>query len=79
MLLAPPTGVTGAALSGLLKLRDEVKLGAQVREFPLFYLVQVGVGAVFGLFVDLFFATGWLTFTLQLSRYWCRCLRRGLF
>jgi hypothetical protein len=61
VLLAAATGATGAALSGLLKFRDEVKLGAQVREFPLFYLVQVGVGAVFGLFVDLFFATGWLT------------------
>jgi hypothetical protein len=34
-----------------------------LRECPLLDLVQVGVGAVFGLFVDLFFGTGWLTFT----------------
>jgi len=63
VLLAAAAGAAGAALSGLLKFRDEVKLGAQVREFLGFYLMQVGVGAVFGLFVDLFFATGWLKLT----------------
>jgi hypothetical protein len=63
VLLAATAGAAGAALSGLLKFRDEVKLGAQVREFLGFYLMQVGVGAVFGLFVDLFFATGWLKLT----------------
>jgi hypothetical protein len=40
VLLAAAAGAAGAALSGLLKFRDEVKLGAQVREFLAFYLVQ---------------------------------------
>jgi hypothetical protein len=62
VLLATAAGAAGAALSGLLKFRDEVRLGAQVREFLPFYLVQVEVGAVFGLFIDLVFAAGWLTF-----------------
>jgi hypothetical protein len=60
LLLAAAAGASGAALSGLLKFRDEVKLGTQVREFLPFYLVQVVVGAVFGLFIDLVFAAGWL-------------------
>jgi hypothetical protein len=62
VLLAAAAGAAGAALSGLLKFRDEVRLGAQVREFLPFYLVQVEVGAVFGLFIDLVFAAGWLRF-----------------
>ncbi len=62
VVLAAAAGASGAALSGLLKFRDEVRLGAQVREFLPFYLVQVVVGAVFGLFIDLVFAAGWLTF-----------------
>jgi hypothetical protein len=62
VLLATAAGAAGAALSGLLKFRDEVRLGAQVREFLPFYLVQVEVGAVFGLFIDLVFAAGWLRF-----------------
>jgi hypothetical protein len=61
VLLAAAAGASGAALSGLLKFRDEVKLGAQMREFLPFYLVQVGVGAVFGLFIDLIIATDWLS------------------
>jgi hypothetical protein len=62
VLLAAAAGAAGAALSGLLKFRDEVRLGSQVREFLPFYLVQVEVGAVFGLFIDLVFAAGWLRF-----------------
>jgi hypothetical protein len=44
----------------MLKFRDEVRLGAQQREFLSFYLVQTGVGAVFGRFIALVFAAGWL-------------------
>ena len=61
-MLAAAAGASGAALSGLLKFRDEVRLGSQVREFLPFYLVQVGVGAVFGLFINLVFAANWLSF-----------------
>jgi hypothetical protein len=62
VVLAAAAGASGAALSGLLKFRDEVRLGSQVREFMPFYLVQVGVGAVFGLFINLVFAANWLSF-----------------
>ena len=62
VVLAAAAGASGAALSGLLKFRDEVRLGSQVREFLPFYLVQVGVGAVFGLFINLVFAANWLSF-----------------
>jgi hypothetical protein len=60
VLLAAAAGASGAALGGLLKFRDEVKPGAQVREFAPFYYVQVVIGAVFGLFIDIVFAAGWL-------------------
>lgn len=62
VVLAAAAGASGAALSGLLKFRDEVRLGSQVREFLPFYLAQVGVGAVFGLFINLVFAANWFKF-----------------
>ena len=62
VVLAATAGASGAALSGLLKFRDEVRLGSQAREFLPFYLVQIEVGAVFGLFIDLVFAANWLSF-----------------
>jgi hypothetical protein len=62
VLLAAAAGASGAALSGMLKFRDEVKLGTQMREFLPVYLVQVVVGAVFGLFIDLVIAADWLSF-----------------
>jgi hypothetical protein len=62
VLLAAAAGASGATVSGMLKFRDEVRLGAQVREFLPFYLVQAGIGAVFGLFIALVFAAGWLSF-----------------
>jgi len=61
VVLAAAAGLTGAALSGFIKFRDEVRLGAQVRQFMPFYLVQLTVGAVFGLLVVLVVAAGWLT------------------
>jgi len=60
VLLAAAAGASGASLSGLLKFRDEVKLGAQIREFLAFYLVQVIVGGMFGLLVFLVITAGWL-------------------
>lgn len=49
-LLAAAGGGLGAALGGLVKLRDEIVRGAQVREFSAFYLAQLAVGAAVGLF-----------------------------
>jgi hypothetical protein len=60
VLLAAAAGAAGASLSGILRFRDEIKLGAQVREFVPFYFVQFVVGAIFGLLVVLVSATGWL-------------------
>jgi hypothetical protein len=48
-LLAAAAGATGAALGGLIKLRDEVRFGAQIREFVPFFVGQVIVGAAAGL------------------------------
>jgi hypothetical protein len=60
VLLAAAAGASGASLSGLLKFRDEVRLGAQIKEFGALYLAQVIVGGVFGLLVFLVVTTGWL-------------------
>jgi hypothetical protein len=51
VLLAGAAGLAGAALGGLLQLRDEVTRGAQLREFTPFYLGQLLVGATAGLLV----------------------------
>jgi hypothetical protein len=50
-LLAAAAGAAGAALGGLLRLRDEVNFGAQIREFVPFFLGEVVVGAAAGLLV----------------------------
>jgi hypothetical protein len=60
VLLAAAAGAAGASLSGLLKFRDEMKLGSQVRDFWPFYLAQVLVGSVFGLLILLVAAAGWI-------------------
>lgn len=44
VLLAGTAGLSGAALGGLLKLRDEVIRGAQLREFTSFTLVSYSSG-----------------------------------
>jgi hypothetical protein len=45
---AAAAGAAGAALGGLLRLRDEVTLGTQARQFWLFFLGQVLVGVAAG-------------------------------
>jgi len=44
--------VTGAVLGRLLRLRDEVTRGSQVREFMSLFFAQVAVGLITGLFVS---------------------------
>lgn len=58
--LAAVAGAAGASLSGLLRFRDEVRLGSRMREFVPFYLAQVVVGSVFGLLFLLVITAGWL-------------------
>jgi hypothetical protein len=48
-LLAAVAGAAGAALGGLIKLRDEISRGAEMREFAPFFLGQIIVGAAAGL------------------------------
>ena len=45
---ATAAGAAGAALGGLIRLRDEVTLGTQARQFWLFFVGQVLVGAAAG-------------------------------
>ena len=45
LLLAAAAGATGASLGGLLRLRNELRLGAQIREFKPFFFGQPFVGA----------------------------------
>jgi hypothetical protein len=45
---AAAAGAAGAALGGLIRLRDEVTLGGQVRQFLLFFVGQVLVGVAAG-------------------------------
>ena len=45
---AAAAGAAGAALGGLVRLRDEVTLGTQARQFWLFFVGQVLVGAAAG-------------------------------
>jgi hypothetical protein len=50
---AAAAGAAGAALGGLVRLRDEVTLGSQVRQFLLFFVGQVLVGVAAGVVVFL--------------------------
>jgi hypothetical protein len=45
---AAAAGAAGAALGGLIRLRDQVTLGSQVRQFLLFFLGQVLIGVAAG-------------------------------
>jgi hypothetical protein len=58
VVLPAVAGMTGAALGMLLKLRDELQRGSQIREFLPFALAQLVVGATAGLFVSLVEASG---------------------
>jgi hypothetical protein len=50
---AAAAGGAGAALGGLIRLRDEVTLGTQARQFWLFFVGQVLVGVAAGVLVFL--------------------------
>jgi hypothetical protein len=53
VFLPAVSGMTGAALGMLFKLRDELKLGSQIREFLPFAVAQLMVGITAGLFVSM--------------------------
>lgn len=53
VLLAAAAGATGAALGGLVKLRDQLTRGTEIREFAAFFFAQLVIGALAGLVVYL--------------------------
>ena len=55
------TGAVGATLGSLMRLRDQLNLVTQVRQFRTFFLGQVLVGAVASIFTLLIAKTGALT------------------
>jgi hypothetical protein len=61
-LAAIAAGASGAALGGLIKLRDEVTLGSQMRQFWPFFIGQVLIGAAAGLFAFLVVEAGIVKF-----------------
>jgi hypothetical protein len=60
-LAAAAAGATGATLGGLVKLREQVTLGSQVRQFQWFFTGQVIVGAAAGLVTFLVVQAGIVT------------------
>ena len=56
-------GATGASIAGTFKLRDELKLGSDLREFTPAILVQPLVGGVAALFLLITVASGLLDFS----------------
>jgi hypothetical protein len=60
-LAAAAAGAAGAALGGLIKLRDQVSLGSEIRQFRPFFLGQVVTGAAAGLVTFLVQQTGLIT------------------
>jgi hypothetical protein len=60
---ATAAGAAGAALGGLLRLRDEVTLGSEARQFWLFFVGQVLVGAAAGVLTFLVDDGGLITVT----------------
>lgn len=48
-LLTAAGGAAGAALGHLIKLRDDIRRGAELREFAPFFIAQIIVGAAGGL------------------------------
>jgi hypothetical protein len=63
VLLAAAAGLAGAALGGLVELRDKVTRGAQVREFMPFYAGQLLIGVTAGLLVFAADASGLVAIT----------------
>ena len=63
VLAAAAAGLAGAALGGLVELRDEVTRGAQVRAFIPFYAGQLLIGVTAGLLVFSADASGLVAIT----------------
>ncbi|WP_405523462.1 hypothetical protein OG426_09625 [Streptomyces canus] len=60
MLASMAGGATGAALGGLIRLRDHVRLMSDVRQFSAFFIGQVIIGSVAGLVAFLLTRTSFL-------------------
>jgi hypothetical protein len=60
LLLPALAGAAGAALGMIRQLRDELARGSQVREFVVFFLAQLMIGATSGLVVLLLDSTSFL-------------------
>lgn len=58
IVLALVAGGTGAALGGLIKLRDEVQWGTQARRFWPAFVAQILIGSIAGMLAFLVYRTG---------------------
>jgi hypothetical protein len=58
IVLALVAGGTGAALGGLIKLRDEVQWGTQARRFWPAFIAQILIGSIAGMLAFLVYRTG---------------------
>jgi len=65
LFAAAAAGAAGAALGGLIRLRDQVNLAAQVRQFRPFFVGQVVIGATAGLVTFLVDRSGIITISGQ--------------
>jgi hypothetical protein len=65
LFAAAAAGAAGAALGGLIRLRDQVNLAAQVRQFRPFFVGQVVIGATAGLVTFLVDQSGIITISGQ--------------
>jgi hypothetical protein len=65
LFAAAAAGAAGGALGGLIRLRDQVNLAAQVRQFRPFFVGQVVIGATAGLVTFLVDQSGIITISGQ--------------
>ena len=65
LFAAAAAGAAGAGLGGLIRLRDQVNLAAQVRQFRPFFIGQVVIGATAGLVTFLVDQSGIITISGQ--------------
>jgi hypothetical protein len=65
LFAAAAAGAAGAGLGGLIRLRDQVNLAAQVRQFRPFFVGQVVIGATAGLVTFLVDRSGIITINGQ--------------
>jgi hypothetical protein len=61
VLVAASAGAIGAALGTLIRVRDHLVSGSQIREFTPFFIAQVAVGVTAGLLAYLVDASGIVT------------------